>query len=515
MESRWSDASAAQYVERHRPKWCEDLALRAYLGALIGSEDRLVLHGGGNNSVKTALKNILGELRPILYVKASGLDMATIEPDGYTALDLEYLKRLRILSDLTDRDMRHEFQTHLCSSHASPPSIETLAHAFISKKFIDHTHADAILTLTNQPEGANLVREALGPDVLVLEYITPGFQLARAAADLFDAHPGAKAMVWMRHGLVSWGDSARESYEATISAITAAEAYIARHRKRARVVPVSTPIEVARKRFAEIAPSLRGWLALPTGDPDHPHARSILQPLITRDVLDFVDSEHGRDLALTPPLTSDHLIRTKALPMWIEAPDYGDAARLRDQLAASVRDYATAYDAYVDRHRAEMPEGVTRLDSLPRVILMPGLGAICAGKNVFAAGVVRDITEHTLAVKAQIATMGTYLGSSEHELFHMEYRALQHAKLAADKDLPLGRHVALITGAAGAIGSGVCQALLDQGCHVAVTDLPGPRNSSGCHGPGFCRSGICGDLRHMGRHRSCRHQSGNRPGFFA
>jgi len=478
MESRWSDEKAAEYVGRHGPKWGQDLALRTYLGALIGSEERLVLHGGGNNSVKTTCKNILGEIRSIIFVKASGINMATIEPEGYTALDLEYLKRLRSLQDLTDEDMRNEFQTHLCNSLAAAPSIETLVHAFIPKKFIDHTHADAILTLTNQPEGERLVREALDHKVLILEYITPGFKLAQAAAAAFEGNPDSKAMVWMRHGLVSWGDTARESYEATISLISLAEEYIAHRQKHPIVVPTSTPIDVARKRYTEIAPVVRGLLALPTGDPDRPHARTILQPLITREVLDFVDSDRGRELALSPPLTADHLIRTKALPLWVDQPEYGNYAKLKEQIATAISAYGTAYDAYFERHSHQMPKGVMRLDSLPRVILMPGMGALCAGKNVGASNIVRDIAEHTLAVKAQIAAMGSYLGSSESDLFHMEYRTLQHAKLAAEKDLPLSRHVALVTGAAGAIGSGICQGLLEQGCHVAATDLPGENLTS-------------------------------------
>jgi rhamnose utilization protein RhaD (predicted bifunctional aldolase and dehydrogenase)/NAD(P)-dependent dehydrogenase (short-subunit alcohol dehydrogenase family) len=478
MESRWSDAKAAEYIERYGPKWGEDLALRTYLGALIGMEDRLVLHGGGNNSVKTSLTNILGEHRSIIFVKASGANMAAIEPEGYTALDLEYLKKLRALSEISDEEMRSEFQTHMCHARAAAPSIETLVHAFIPKKFIDHTHADAILTLTNQPDGMNLVREGLGPEVLILDYITPGFKLAQAAAVAFEGSPQSKAMVWMRHGLISWGDTARESYEATISVIQRAEDYAARRARRPMVVQVETPIEVAEKRYAEIAPSLRGSLALPTGDADQPYARTILQPLITRDALDFVDSDRGREFALSPSLTADHLIRTKALPLWIDRPDYGDIAKLRGQVASAIRDYAAAYDAYIERHISRMPKGVARLDSLPRVILMPGIGAVCSGKDVGAAGIVRDIAAHTLAVKAQIAAMGEYSGMSESDLFAMEYRPLQHAKLGSDRELPLARHVALVTGAAGAIGSGICQALLEQGCHVAATDLPGENLNS-------------------------------------
>ena len=212
MENKWSDKRAADYVERYGPRWGEDLALCTYLSTLVGSECRLVLHGGGNMSVKSSRANIFGENIPIIFVKASGFDMASMAPDGYTALNLEYLKKLRALPRISDEDMLNEFQTHLCNAHSSAPSIETLAHAFIPKKFIEHTHADAILALTNQHQGEALLREALGPDVLILEYMTPGFQLAQAAAAAYEKNPGCKAMVWMRHGLLSWGGSIQEAF---------------------------------------------------------------------------------------------------------------------------------------------------------------------------------------------------------------------------------------------------------------------------------------------------------------
>lgn len=449
--------------------------MRTYLSVMIGSQDRLVLHGGGNNSVKTSRTNILGEKVPIIFVKASGNNMAGIQPDGYTGLDLEYLKKLRALPSLSDDEMVNEFRTHLFDSRAAAPSIETLVHAFIPKKFIDHTHADAILALTNQKGGEELVREALGPDILVLRYVSPGFKLAQASAAAFEVNPGSKAMIWMHHGLVSWGDTVRESYETTIELVTKAEEFL--HRKAASkpIVVASTPLSMAEQRLAQVAPLVRGLLARPSGDVDRPWRRAILQPLATREVLDFVDSGRGRDLALTPPLTSDHLIRTKAFPLWIGDPQYEDAERLRAQVAQAIQQYSAAYNAYVERHQSRMPAGVERLDALPRVVLMPGLGALCSGEDVSAAIIARDITAHTLAVKAQIEAMGgSYEGVAESDLFDMEYRGLQRAKLRNEKHLPLAHEVALITGAAGAIGSGIACGLLEQGCHVALTDLPNP-----------------------------------------
>lgn len=472
MNSRWSEAEARRYVGEYGPKYGEDLALRTYTSRLLGSEDRLVLHGGGNASVKGYHTNVLGQRLPALFVKASGHDMATIEPEGLPGVNLEYLKTLRGLTDLPDKLMADEFRTHLFDPRAATPSIETLAHAFLPPKFVDHTHADAILALTNQADGEKRVREALGEDVIVLEYVRPGFRLAKAAVEAFEAHPGKRGMVWMLHGLVTWGSEARETYEATIEIVTRAEAYLARHASRAVAVRSTTSPSEARKRLIKVAPLVRGLLAEPTGEPDRPHRRVILQALTDQDVLDFLASDGGKEIASSPPLTSDHLIRTKAWPLWIADLAYEDFGKLQGQLSKAIQDYTTEYHGYVQRHAAQMPSGLAPFDSLPRVLLMPGLGALCAGKDARAARIARDITAHTLAVKAQIAAMDAYRGLPEDDLFDMEYHSLQHAKLRG-QELPLSREVAIVTGAAGAIGSAISQGLLAQGCHVAVSDLPG------------------------------------------
>jgi rhamnose utilization protein RhaD (predicted bifunctional aldolase and dehydrogenase) len=311
--------------------------------------------------------------------------MAAIEPAGHPGLDLAHLRKLRALPELSDELMLQEFRAHLLDPRAPNPSLETLVHTFLPAKHIDHTHADAILALTNQVHGDKLVKQALGDQVVVLEYVRPGFQLAKAAAAAFEANPGRKAMVWMRHGLVTWGETARESYDAMIELVTRAEEFLAKRAANPLVVKVSTPLATAQERLPRVAPILRGLLAQPSGNADQPHLRVILQPLVNREVLDFVDSERGRAVALTPPLTSDHLIRTKAWPLWIDAPAYDDPERLREQISRAIQDYAAAYEAYVERHAARLPGSLTRFDSLPRVVLMPGLGAVCAGKDVAAA----------------------------------------------------------------------------------------------------------------------------------
>ena len=479
MNNRWSQKEAAEFVARYKAEWGEDLALRTYVTRLLGAEPSLVLHGGGNTSVKGNCTNLLGEKKAALYVKASGFDMAVIEPEGHPGLDLEYLLKLRRLDGLSNPRMLNELRTHLFDFKSATPSIESLAHALIPKQFIDHTHADAILGLTNQPEGEKVVRDALGMngrngmDVIVLKYVKPGFQLAKATAAAFEANPKARGMVWMNHGLLTWGDSARESYEAMIELVTRAEAYLSRKGTKPLKVSSPTAVEMAEERAIRVAPVLRGLLARPEQDPEKPFRHVILESLIDRKVLDFLDCKNGRELALSPPLTADHLIRTKVLPLWIDGPAYDDPPKLRDQLVEAIELYSKDYAEYFKRNSARMDPELTPLDPLPRVVLLPGVGAFCAGVDSTAACIARDITAHTLAVKAQVAAAGGYQGLSEEHLFDMEYEVFQHDKLKRRVLSPLSGRVGVVTGGAGAIGSGISRALLEQGCSVAVTDLAG------------------------------------------
>jgi rhamnose utilization protein RhaD (predicted bifunctional aldolase and dehydrogenase)/NAD(P)-dependent dehydrogenase (short-subunit alcohol dehydrogenase family) len=405
-------------------------------------------------------------------MKASGIDLKTITPEGFTPLDHYYLKRLCTLPELSDEEMAAQLQTHRLVATAGAPSIESLSHAHLPAKFIDHTHADAILVLTNQPEGEKLILEALGEGVALVEYVKPGFKLAKAVVAAFEANPQCRALVWLKRGIMTWGATAVEAYSAMIHLVTRAERFAANRASKPLTVVMPASLADAEKRLVEVAPMVRGMLAIPSGNPDRPHRRMIFHPLVNQEVLDFLGSDRGKELALTPTLTSDHLVRTKALPLWVDDPDYKDPEKLRDQIAKRLETYKADYQAYLDRNAALMPAGMKPFDPLPRVVLLPGLGALCAGQDAHAARIARDITAQTLAAKARIAAIGTYSGLAENHLFETEYFTLQHAKLKTDEP-PLGREVAVITGAAGAIGSALAEGLLEQGCHVAVTDLPG------------------------------------------
>ena len=298
------------------------------------------------------------------------------------------------MRELDDDEMVDQLRTHLLRADSPTPSIEALVHAFLPAAYVDHTHADAILALTNRNDGLAIVKEALGPDVIVLPYVTPGFKLALAAARALDDHPDAWGMVWAHHGIVTWGDTAQASYETMIRLVTRAEQYVAANRAKPGASPtVGRPLvavqsrteEMSDARLAQVAPVVRGLLAERTGDCDRPYRQVVLRPLTGPEVLAVLASPGAREAFVNPALTTDHLIRTKALPLLVEGVDFDDPAALRARLESAVQTYCEDYQAYVEQHRADMPTGMEPFAPQPRVVLIPGLGVLCAGPDLHDA----------------------------------------------------------------------------------------------------------------------------------
>ncbi|MBZ0137886.1 MAG: bifunctional aldolase/short-chain dehydrogenase [Planctomycetes bacterium] len=494
MKSRYSDEDAAGYVEKFRDAG-EDVALRVYTSQLIGRDASLVMHGGGNTSVKGHWTNILGERVPAIFVKGSGWNLDTIQPPGLPGLDLHYLKKLRELDALTDEEMVNQLRTHMFDASGPNPSVETLLHAFLPHKFVDHSHADAILAITNRPDGEAIVKELFGERIGIVRYVMPGFELAKVCADAYEANPNVEGLVLLKHGLFSFGETAQESYDRHIELVTLAENWLAAERKKgSELTPQFDAPAEPRMFAAQVAPVLRGLLAEATGEPDAPYKRMVLEWRHTPEIMDFVNAAEFSKLALTGPLTPDHVIRTKALPMIIAEPDFGN---IEEQLAEAVTEYRRDYNDYFDRIVEQKKIERTRLDDFPRIVLIPGVGLMAWGETKKAARIAADIYEHTIRVKTLVHATGEYEALPEADLFDVEYWSLEQAKLGKAKPKPLQGQIAIVTGAAGAIGSAVAESLIQAGAHVVLSDLDAERLEETCdalgekHGKDTRRGVVC------------------------
>ena len=470
MDSRYSELDARRAVLDYgaRERASEDVALRTYTARLLGAEPSLVLHGGGNTSVKTRHATRLGETVEVLHVKGSGWDLATIEPEGHPAVRLEPLRKLRVLDAMSDEDMVNELRLNLLDASAPTPSVETLLHAYLPAKFIDHTHADALLILADQPGAEAICREVYGEAMVWVPYVMPGFVLAKRCADAFEAvvrrgHTPT-VMVLAQHGIFTFGDTARESYERMVDAVTRAERFIGDRRRTQSIADFGG----ARPKEVDVLPRLRGILAKLAGMPVE--TGPVLAMSRGEDVLMFLQRKDAYDLAQVGCATPDHVLRTKPTALFIEHPDYADLSRLSAQLEREIASYAQRYDAYFTETSAKKKVKKTKLAPWPIAILLPGLGLVTVGKTLRDARVAADIYTHTIAIMSDAAEIGTYAPVSRDDLFDVEYWSLEQAKLKPATELALSGRVALVTGAASGIGRATAERFAKLGAHVVLAD---------------------------------------------
>jgi rhamnose utilization protein RhaD (predicted bifunctional aldolase and dehydrogenase)/NAD(P)-dependent dehydrogenase (short-subunit alcohol dehydrogenase family) len=471
MQSLWSDRDAADAVARYAKQGVgEDLALRVYTTRLLGQVPALVQHGGGNTSVKTTLRDTLGDDVAVLCVKGSGWDMAVIEPPGLPAVRLAPLRRLERLDRLSDEDMVNVQRCNLLDSSAPNPSVETLFHAFLPQRFIDHTHANAILAVTDQPDGEVRARDLFGGRAPVLEYVMPGFALAKAASAAQRAHPDADGLVLSRHGIFTWGDSARDAYERMIALVSRAEAALARN---ASSVFVTVPLPERLASAAEIAPILRGLAAIATAPADGAWQRFVLDFRTSDAIRAYVSGAEVARYACQGTVTPDHVIRIKPKPLIVPAPAADDLASFAAGAKAAFADYARAYEAYFARHNARAAPKKIMLDTVPRVVLVPGVGLFVLGASAKDARIAADLAVTTVETVTAAEALGRYESISEADQFDMEYWSLEQAKLGKTREKPLARQVAVVTGGGSGIGAATAAALAAEGAEVAVLDRDG------------------------------------------
>ena len=468
MKNLWSDKEAQAAVEKYAAKGVNrDLALRVYTTRLLGGVPELVLHGGGNTSVKTVMKDTLGEDVEVLCVKGSGWDMAVIEPPGLPAVRLEPLRKLYGLNALTDEDMVNFQRCNLLDSFAPNPSVETLFHAFLPHKFIDHTHANAVLALSDQPNGEELCREVYDGRCAIVEYVMPGFTLAKMAAEAQKKAPKAEGLVLLKHGIFTWGDDARTAYDRMIELVSMAED---RLRKGRRNVFAAGALPSKLATPAEVAPILRGLAAIPVDANDGTYKRWVVEFRTGDAILNFVNGVDLARYSQAGTITPDHVIRTKEKPLIVPAPEAGKLDTFAAAAKAALERYAVEYKAYFERQNARVGGIKKMLDTVPRVILVPGLGVFSLGASAKDAAIAADIYDNAVVTITDAEAIGRFESISEDDIFDVEYWSLEQAKLGKAAEKPLARHITLVTGGGSGIGAATVAAFAAQGSEVVVAD---------------------------------------------
>jgi len=440
MRSLWNDLEAREFQG--------DLGLRVYTSRLLGRDKSLVLHGGGNTSVKIREKNLFGEEETILYVKGSGWDLETIEPQGFSPVRLAHVLRLAELPALSDPEMVNQLVTHMLKASAPAPSIETILHGLMPQKFVDHTHADAVLSVSNTKDGEKRVREVYGKRCVVIPYLMPGFDLAQLCAKEFkrQSTPQTVGMVLLSHGIFSFGETAREAYERMIELVTLAEKYL--ESKRAW--------SVAPKDFASGTVDANTQTALRRKLSDIAGSPLILKTVTNERTLAFAQHPLAVTISQQGPATPDHVIRTKRTPM----------------LGTDVGRYVAEYRRYFGEHAPKAKEPKTMLDTAPRVVLDPAFGLAAAGRTAKDAAIVDEIYDHTIDVILRAEALGGFQALPPKDIFDVEYWDLEQAKLKKGGKPPaFAGEVTLVTGAASGIGKAAVAAFLARGAAVVGLDL--------------------------------------------
>ena len=477
MKSLWNDEEAGEFGS-------DPLGLRVYTSQLLGREPSLVLHGGGNTSVKVSTTNIFGESEKLIYVKGSGWDLESIAREGFAPVKMDILLRLAQLNQLTDTEMVRVQRSAMTDPGAPNPSVEAILHAIIPFTYVDHTHADAVVTITNTDKGEEYIRAIYGDRVLVIPYVMPGFILAKKVYDVtknidWKQYEG---MILMNHGVFTFDNDAKTSYERMISIVSEAENYLIRKGIRIAGFQTVKRKEIASQKVRRLFLRIQDLLKVRTAQEKDPmggvmkghllklaELRRIVsnkkgvpvlaKQKVTQQDIDFSNKPNVKSIATRGPLTPDHSIRTKRAPVMIG-----------ENIAEDIDQFANDYHSYFKRHANG--GGLTCLDQAPKWAVWPGYGTVVFGGNIKEVNVISDIVDHTVWAIEAAEALDQWKALPEKDIFEVEYWELEQAKLKKGGQPPVfSGKIALVTGAASGIGRATVEALYAQGAVVAALDI--------------------------------------------
>lgn len=496
--NKWNDVDAKKFVARAGDNPADqELALRVYSSRIIGQDPNLVMHGGGNTSCKLTRPDIFGTEMDVLHVKGSGWDLGSIEAAGLPAVRLKPLLKLRELDALSDEDMVNLLRSNLLDSASPNPSVETLLHAFLPHKYIDHTHATAMLALADLPNVEEVVAEIFEGRLVCVPLLMPGIELAKVAASIYDANPTVEGLVLINHGHFAFGDTARQSYDRLIEQTNLVEAWLEKTSGSVPKKAIGGSVEMSAQA-TEILPMLRGIIgdanAAFSGNRDYP--MPVMDLRNGENVQEFFDRDDLTALSHSGVATPDHVIRTKNYPLHLSTETL---AKGRDAVAKAVDDYITKYTAYFTSNAARFADGEkTLLMPSPNLAWIEGLGVVGMAANAKAASAVSDLAAQTITTLTNAEGCGGFHPIDTETLFDMEYWSLEQAKLDKSAAPYFQGRVVMITGGAGAIGLATAQEFAALGANIFIVDLEPDALESALENLGGGHDGIALDITEKG-----------------